>query len=173
MLEYLRQQEKQWQEDFKRLHESIERQEKRFAKLLECLTKENDSGNLNIFSQESVINSVGEYIYKPEEVTFEAYFRRYESIFEKDCEKWPDKKKVKLLLGKFMVTEHEKYVNFILPKKPGEVTFRETIQILTKILGEQSLLFNTRWQCLNITKKDCEDYTTFTVQLTGTVKGSS
>ena len=48
---------------------------------------ENDPRNLNIFSQESVINSVGEFIYKPEEMTFEAYFKRYESIFEKDCEK--------------------------------------------------------------------------------------
>ena len=27
------------------------------------------SGNLNVFSQESVINSVGEFIYKPQEVT--------------------------------------------------------------------------------------------------------
>ena len=67
---------------------SIERQEERFGKLLKCLSKPNDLGNLNIFSQESVINSVGKFIYKPEEeVTFEAYFRRYESIFEKDCEK--------------------------------------------------------------------------------------
>ncbi len=41
------------------------------------------------------------------------------------------------------------------------MTFRETIQILTKIFGEQNSLFNTRWQCLNLTKKDCEDYTTF------------
>ena len=41
------------------------------------------------------------------------------------------------------------------------MTFRETIQILTKIFGEQSSLFNTRWQCLKLTKKDCEDYTTF------------
>ena len=81
MLEFLKQQGKQCQEDLKQqekrqedlkgLHESIERQEERFGKLLECLTKENDLGNLNIFSQESVVNSVGEFIYKPE-VTFEA-----------------------------------------------------------------------------------------------------
>ena len=99
-------QEKQQKKDSKRVHESIE-QEERFGKLLESLTKENDSGNLNIFSQESVINSVSEFIYKPEEVRFETYFRRYESIFEKDCEKWPDEKKVKLLLSKFGTTEHK------------------------------------------------------------------
>ena len=66
--------------------------------------KKKDPGNLNIFLQESVINSVDEFIYKPEEeVTFEAYFRRYESIFEKDCKRWPGekKKKTRLLLGKF------------------------------------------------------------------------
>ena len=110
----------------------------------------------------SVINSVGELIYKPEEeVTFEAYFNRYKSIFEKDCEEWPDEKKVRLLLGKFEATEHEKYVNLILPRQHGKVTYQETIQILTKIFGKQSSLFNTRWQCLNLKKKDCEDYTTF------------
>ena len=98
MLEFLKQQEKQWQEDLKRLHESIEQREERFGKLFECLTKENDPGNLDIFSQESVINSVDEFIYKPEEVTFEAYFRRCESIFEKDCEKWPDEKKSKTFI---------------------------------------------------------------------------
>ena len=84
--------------------------------------KNNDPRNLNIFSQESVINSVGKFIYKPEEVTFEAYFRRYESIFEKDCEKWLDEKN---------------------SGQHGEVSFQETIQILRKMFGEQSSLFNT------------------------------
>ena len=88
-------------------------------------------------------------------MTFEAYFRRYESIFEKDLEKWPDEKKARLLLGKFEAVDVEKYVNFILLRQPSKVTFRKTIQILTKIFGEQC------WQCLKLTKKDCEDYTTF------------
>ena len=50
-------------------------------------------------------------------VTFKAYFRRYESIFEEDCEKWPDKKKVRLLLSKLGVAEYEKYINFILSRQ--------------------------------------------------------
>ena len=83
-------------------------------------------------------------------MTFETYLRRYKSICEKDCEKWPDKKKVRLLLGKFRVAEHEKYVNSTLLRQPCERTFQETIQILTKIFGEQSSLFNTCWQCLNL-----------------------
>ena len=43
-------------------------------------------------------------------MTFKAYFRRYESIFEKDCEEWPDKEKVRLLLGKF--TRHVEMFDF-------------------------------------------------------------
>ena len=84
-----------------------------------------------------------------------------QGIFEKDCEKWLDEKKVRLLLGKFGAAVYDKYVNFILLSPPGEVTFRETTQILRKIFGEQSSLFNTCWQCHNLTKKDYEDYTTF------------
>ena len=36
---------------------------------------ENDPDRSNIFSQDSVINSIGEFVYNPnEEVTFGAYF---------------------------------------------------------------------------------------------------
>ena len=80
---------------------------------------------------------------------------------KKYCEKWPDEKKARLLPCKLGAAENGKYVHFILPRKPGEVTFRDTIQILTKIFEEQSSLFNTISQCLNLTKNDCEDYTTF------------
>ena len=158
--EYLKHQGKQRQEDFKRLHESIERQEERFGKLLECLTKENDPENLDIFSQESVINSVGEFIYKPEEVTFEAFFRRYESIFEKKMGKTARREKSKTFTKQIRGGRTWKIRKFYSARQPGEVMFQETIQILTKIFGEQCSLFNTRWQCLNLTKKDCETDTT-------------
>ena len=79
------------------------------------------------------------------------------------------REKSKTLLGKSGAAEHEKYVNFILPRQSGEVTFRETI--LTKIFGEQSSLFNTRWQCLR--KKIVKTTQLSPVQLTGTVKSSS
>ena len=82
--EYLKQQEIQRQEDLKRLHENIKRHEERFAKLLECFSKQNDSGNLNIFSQESAIISVGEFIYKPEVtffLSFSAFIHFSSSLF--------------------------------------------------------------------------------------------
>ena len=58
--------------------------------------KKKDSGNYsNVLQKKTtrkfryIFPRVGnKFIYKPEEVTFEVYFRRYESIFEKDCEKY-------------------------------------------------------------------------------------
>ena len=101
-MEFLKQ-ENLHQEDLQRHREELERQrqedlkqqEKKFLKLLETFSKrENDPGSANIFSRDSVINSLGEFLYNPdEEVTFEVYFRRYEEIFQKDCATWSDGKK--------------------------------------------------------------------------------
>ena len=75
MLEFFKQQEKQQLEGLKILQQSIEHQEERFVKLLECATKkESNSGNFNTLIQDSVINFIGKFICKLEEMTFEAYF---------------------------------------------------------------------------------------------------
>ena len=78
--------QKQRPEDLERHRKELEQQKERFSKLLETFSKrENDPCITNIFSRDSVINSIGEFVYKPDEkVTSEAYFRRYEEIFQKD-----------------------------------------------------------------------------------------
>ena len=65
--------EKQRQEDLERHRKELE-QQKKFSKLLETFSKrENNPGSSNIFSQNFVINSIGEFVHKPnEEVTFGA-----------------------------------------------------------------------------------------------------
>ena len=117
---------------------------KMFLNLLEKCLRESDQGNSNSFSQDSVINSIGEFRYRPEESTFAAYLGRFVDIFKEDYLTWPDEIKVQLLLYKFGATEHEKYSNYILPKNPGDISFRKTLFLLTKIFGERSSLFNTR-----------------------------
>ena len=52
-----------------------------------------------------------------EDKTFEAYYRRYEDINITDCADWTDAKKVRLLLRKLGTVEHNKFVDYILPKK--------------------------------------------------------
>ena len=52
----------------------------------------------------------------------------------------------------------QKYANYIF-REILEISFEETVIILKKIFGEKSSLFNTRWQCLNLTKSG-EGYST-------------
>ena len=71
------------------------------------------------FSQSTIYNSIETFEYVQENnKMFEAFYRRYEDIFNVDCEQWPSKKKkVHLLLRKLGTTEHNRFVDFILPKK--------------------------------------------------------
>ena len=66
----------------------------------------------------------GKFLYNPEGVRFLSYYRRYKKIFKKDNRVWLDEK-VCLLLRKFCPLEHEKYFNYILPDKSGNVTSDE------------------------------------------------
>ena len=107
--------ENQHREDLERHRKELKQREKRFSKLLETFSKrENDPGSSYIFSQDFIINSISEFVYRPDKkVTFRAYFQKYEEIFQKEWVTWLDRKKVWLLLGKFRTVEHEKYANFI------------------------------------------------------------
>uniref|UniRef100_A0A183SER4 DUF5641 domain-containing protein n=1 Tax=Schistocephalus solidus TaxID=70667 RepID=A0A183SER4_SCHSO len=66
--------------------------------------------------------------------------------------------KVRLLLRKLGPVEHERYANFILPKNPREVIFADTLKTLSQIFGEQSSLFNTRFQRLQLRKREPDDF---------------
>nr|VZH93020.1 unnamed protein product [Spirometra erinaceieuropaei] len=82
-------------------------------------------------------------------------------MFSVDLAAQDDAWKVRLLLRKLGPAEHERYANFILPKNPREVTFKDTVQTLSQIFGEQTSLFNTRFQCLQLCKRDCDDFITY------------
>ena len=71
------------------------------------------------------------------------------------------KKKVRLLLSKLGAAEHDKFVDYILPQKTCELTFTETVKLLKERFSPKTSLFHKRWKCLNLTKKDDEDYLTF------------
>lgn len=111
---------------------------------------------------DSIANSIAEFRFDPESgVTFEAWFKRHEDLFINECKEWDESSKLRLLLRKLGVSEHEKFCNFILPKKPSDITFKETVECLTRIFGERSSIFHTRYQCLQLVKKVQDDYVTY------------
>ena len=61
-------------------------------------------------------------------------------------------KKVRLLLRKLGTVEHNKFVDYILPKKKKktcELSFLETVKSLSELFNSKTSLFYKRWKCLN------------------------
>lgn len=73
----------------------------------------------------------------------------------------PEDKKIRLMLRKLGAAEHEKSTNFILPKKSTDLFVDEAVAVLSQIFGGQTSLFNIRYKCLTMTKKDHEDWVSY------------
>ena len=111
-----------------------------------------------------------------EEKTFEAYYRRYEVIYITDCSDWTDAKKSpatstkarncgtkqvrRLYLTKKQKKKRKKQKTK-KNKKTCEVGFLETVKLLSELFSSKTSLFHKRWKCLNLTKKDSDDYLGF------------
>lgn len=59
------------------------------------------------------------------------------------------------------VSEHKGFCNFVHPKKPTFITFRETVEFLIRIFDERSSVFHTRYQCFQLVEKPQDDSVTY------------
>ncbi|KER28725.1 hypothetical protein T265_04513 [Opisthorchis viverrini] len=149
----LQQQQKQFEEAQLRLVESLMRS----ISVNATKTREPPSS-----SADAAASSITEFNFDAESGrTFESWFKKYEDMFQTDFAQFDDAWKVRLLLRKLGTAEHDRFTNFILPKLPRDLGFADAVKILAQIFGEQSSLFNIRYQCLKITKRDTEDFITY------------
>nr|VZI29775.1 unnamed protein product [Spirometra erinaceieuropaei] len=138
-------------------------------KLMEALTVKLSNSSMGQSSAaggsqsvDHITGSITEFLYDPQaHITFDSWYKRYEDLFSVDLVAQDDAWKVRLLLRKLGPAEHERYANFILPKNPREVAFKDTVETLSQIFGDQSSLFNTRFQCLKLCKRDSNDFITY------------
>nr|VZH96691.1 unnamed protein product [Spirometra erinaceieuropaei] len=138
-------------------------------KLMEALTVKLSNSSMGQSSAaggsqsvDHIAGSITEFLYDPQaHITFESWYKRYEDLFSVDLAAQDDAWKIRLLLRKLGPAEHERYANFILPKNPREVAFKDTVETLSQIFGDQSSLFNTRFQCLQLCKRDADDFITY------------
>ncbi|BHF65306.1 hypothetical protein SprV_0200831600 [Sparganum proliferum] len=122
-------------------------------KLMEALTVKLSNSSMGqssaaggSHSVDHIASSITDFLYDLQaQITFDSWYKRYEDMFSVDLAAQDDAWKVRLLLRKLGPAEHERYANFILPKNPREVTFKDTVQTLSQIFGDQSSLFNTRF----------------------------
>ncbi|CAH8567453.1 unnamed protein product [Schistosoma mattheei] len=133
-------------------------------RLLETLTQQLNihSSSSHVISSKScdaVASSIPEFIYDPESGnTFLTWFKRWEDTFRTEFCNQDDAWKTRLLVRKLGSNEHARYTGHILPKLPRELSFKETATQLSEIFGESSSLFSIRYQCLNLVKRETDEY---------------
>ena len=93
--------------------------EKKMELLTQVLSNRDGKENTqNSFSQSAICSAIETFYYDPNnDQTFANYFRRFGDIFRIDCKAWSDEMKVRLLLQKLGAAEHNKFVDYIIPKK--------------------------------------------------------
>ena len=163
LIEFQLNQQKRAEEMFVLQQQKADERMQKTESLLQALISRDQTQESNVaFPQSAVLNTINNSIYCPESnQTFATYFRRYEDLYNINCSNRSDQKKVRLLLSKLGAVEHDKFVDYILPQKTSDLTFTKTVKLLTELFSPKTLLFHKWWKCLNLTKKDEEDYLTF------------
>ncbi|XP_049294182.1 uncharacterized protein K02A2.6-like [Anopheles funestus] len=91
-------------------------------------------------------------------ITFEKWHSRYEDLFSRDAARIDDAAKVRLLLRKLGPLEHERYVNYILPRNPRDFTLEATVERLKSLFGKSESLLSKRHKCMQLVKTKAEDF---------------
>ncbi|XP_062700588.1 uncharacterized protein K02A2.6-like [Aedes albopictus] len=115
---------------------------------------------------DSLASNIKEFRYDPENnVTFAVWYSRYEDLFEKDASRLDGEAKVRLLMRKLGMSEHERYVSFVLPKAPKEFDFPMTVKKLSVLFGAAESVISRRYRCLQISKQPQEDYVSYACRI--------
>lgn len=111
---------------------------------------------------DTISAAITEFHYEPSlGHTFDVWFKRWEDTFQNDFSSKDSKWKARLLVRKLGTAEHKRFTNFILPQQPKDLNFEQTVSQLSEIFSEQLSLFNIRYNCLKLTKRESDDYVTF------------
>lgn len=110
-------------------------------------------------TMETLAKGMLEFHYDPEnDGIFKTWYERYTDLFDVDGAHLDDAAKARLLVRKLDTNAHTRFANYILPKRTAELSFDDTKKTLTKIFDRQVTLFNLRYNCLKLTKKESDDY---------------
>ncbi|XP_062714013.1 uncharacterized protein K02A2.6-like [Aedes albopictus] len=143
---------------FAQMAHLLEAQQQAQKALLEQLVRPRDGE----FLMETLSKTLTEFAYDPQHgVVFDKWYARHEEVFTKGGANLEDPDKVRLLLQKLSSVDHDRYVNYVLPRNPRDIPFAETVDTLKEMFGHQTSVFFRRFQCLQTCKRDTEDFVTY------------
>lgn len=115
---------------------------------------------------ESLSNRIPLYTHKPMgDSTFEAWYALNEDILEDEAKVLSDSSRARLLRHRLDPVAHERFANFILPILPKDMDYKDTLANLKKIFKRQESDFCLRWKCLQLAKKETEDFNAYTARI--------
>lgn len=109
-------------------------------------------------SFEALANIMESFVYDPDHnQSFEAWYDRYSDVFTNDAKSLGDAGMVRLLLMKLETSANERYRHSILPLKPKDVPFNDTVSKLKALFKKKMSIFRSRWTCLQIAREPEEE----------------
>lgn len=102
------------------------------------------------------------FTYDPEhDMTFSAWYGRYEEVFRTEAHHLGEKGKVQLLLMQLEPVANKMYRDSILPSKPDAFKFDETVDTLKTLFDPRQSLFCKRFNTLQIRRAADEDFSAY------------
>uniref|UniRef100_K7IH21 CCHC-type domain-containing protein n=1 Tax=Caenorhabditis japonica TaxID=281687 RepID=K7IH21_CAEJA len=120
-------------------------------KLLETILKKIGTQSDHTNTINSLNGRISTFIYNSEDgETFDRWYGRYEDVIKVDGAQLDDASKARFLVTKLDKHEAEQFRNHILPKRPAEVNFDETVAMLRKLFNETKSVTRLRYELLSV-----------------------
>ncbi|VDM43615.1 unnamed protein product [Toxocara canis] len=114
------------------------------------------------FITNSLSTRLPEFIYDPDNgCTFDVWIHRYEDVIVQDGSTLDEAAKARLIVSKLDAAAYARFTNHILPKRPSELCFDDTVKTLKELFGHNTSVFFRRYTYLR-TQRDGESLSYYT-----------
>ncbi|XGW25993.1 hypothetical protein V3C99_006978 [Haemonchus contortus] len=100
---------------------------------------------------DSLHRRIEKFIYDPDRGrTFDIWLRRYQDLFDNECDDLEEKDKTRLLVSRLDEDCHQMLTAAIAPKQPSELSWNEVLEVLERQFGSAKTLFRRRFECFKM-----------------------
>ncbi|EYC37500.1 hypothetical protein Y032_0784g2333 [Ancylostoma ceylanicum] len=110
---------------------------------------------------DSLHRRIEKFVYDPDRGrTFDIWLKRYQDLFDNECNDLDEKDKTRLLVSRLDENCHQMLTGAISPKQPSDLPWKEVIEVLERQFGSAKTLFRRRFECFK-TRYEGQDFTNY------------
>ena len=124
-------------------------------------------------SLDAIEKQIRTFTYEPENgVTFDSWLTRHEEIFEQDLKEVEDGEKTRILLRHVSDRVDKQYRDHVLPQKPADLSFEQTLQQMKDLFGEKRSTFEKRLDIfsMKMSRLGVDDLRQFSARVNRTIE---